>query len=77
MQIDDLPPLRDVIAAHGLDAKKTLGQNFLLDLNLTSKITRLAGDISNYDVLEVGPGPGGPPPYLCAEHLCVFVRLYV
>jgi len=59
MQIDDLPPLRDVIAAHGLDAKKSLGQNFLLDLNLTSKITRLAGDISNYDVLEVGPGPGG------------------
>ena len=59
MQIDDLPPLRDVIAAHGLDAKKSLGQNFLLDLNLTSKIARLAGDISGHDVLEVGPGPGG------------------
>ena len=59
MQIDDLPPLRDVIAAHGLDAKKSLGQNFLLDLNLTSKISRLAGDISDHDVLEVGPGPGG------------------
>jgi len=59
MQFDDLPPLRDVIAAHGLDAKKSLGQNFLLDLNLTSKISRLAGDISDHDVLEVGPGPGG------------------
>jgi 16S rRNA (adenine1518-N6/adenine1519-N6)-dimethyltransferase len=59
MQIDDLAPLRDVIATHGLDAKKSLGQNFLLDLNLTSKIARLAGDISGHDVLEVGPGPGG------------------
>ena len=59
MQVDDLPPLRDVIATHGLDAKKSLGQNFLLDLNLTSKIARLAGDISGHDVLEVGPGPGG------------------
>ena len=59
MQIDDLPPLRDVIASFGLDAKKSLGQNFLLDLNLTSKIARLAGDISGHDVLEVGPGPGG------------------
>jgi 16S rRNA (adenine1518-N6/adenine1519-N6)-dimethyltransferase len=59
MQIDDLPPLRDIIATHGLDAKKSLGQNFLLDLNLTSKIARLAGDISSHDVLEVGPGPGG------------------
>ena len=59
MQIDDLPPLRDVIASHGLDAKKSLGQNFLLDLNLTSKIARLSGDISGHDVLEVGPGPGG------------------
>jgi len=59
MQIDDLPPLRDVIATHGLDAKKSLGQNFLLDLNLTSKIARLAGNISGHDVLEVGPGPGG------------------
>jgi len=59
MQIDDLPPLRDIIANHGLDAKKSLGQNFLLDLNITSKIARLAGDISGHDVLEVGPGPGG------------------
>jgi len=58
-QIDDLPPLRYVIAAHGLRAKKALGQNFLLDLNLTSRIARLAGDLDGCDVLEVGPGPGG------------------
>jgi 16S rRNA (adenine1518-N6/adenine1519-N6)-dimethyltransferase len=57
--IDDLPPLRDVIARHELAAKKSLGQNFLLDLNLTAKIARLAGDVSGADVLEVGPGPGG------------------
>ena len=56
--IDDLPPLRQVIAAHGLSARKSLGQNFLLDLNLTAKIARLAGDLS-CDVLEIGPGPGG------------------
>ncbi|MEX0285486.1 MAG: 16S rRNA (adenine(1518)-N(6)/adenine(1519)-N(6))-dimethyltransferase RsmA [Paracoccaceae bacterium] len=57
--LDDLPPLREVIAAHGLSAKKALGQNFLLDLNLTAKIARQAGDLSGTDVLEVGPGPGG------------------
>ena len=57
--IDGLPPLREVIAAHDLVAKKQLGQNFLLDLNLTAKIARLAGDLSTCDVLEVGPGPGG------------------
>ena len=56
--IDDLPPLREVIARHGLSARKSLGQNFILDLNLTAKIARLAGDLSA-DVLEVGPGPGG------------------
>ena len=56
--IDDLPPLRDVIATHELAAKKSLGQNFLLDLNLTAKIARLAGDLSGADVLEIGPGPG-------------------
>lgn len=54
-----LPPLRDVIAAHGLSARKALGQNFLLDLNLTAKIARRAGDLSACDVLEIGPGPGG------------------
>ncbi len=57
--IDALPPLREVIAAHGLTARKALGQNFLLDLNLTHRIARLAGDLSACDVLEVGPGPGG------------------
>ncbi len=59
MQIDRLPPLRDVISTHSLNAKKSLGQNFLLDLNLTAKIARLAGDLEGYDILEVGPGPGG------------------
>lgn len=57
--LDGLPPLRAVIEAHGLNAKKSLGQNFLLDLNLTSKIARTAGDLSKTAVLEVGPGPGG------------------
>ena len=56
---DGLPPLRDVIAEHDLNAKKALGQNFLLDLNLTSRIARRAGDLSQCDVLEIGPGPGG------------------
>ncbi|MFW2587579.1 16S rRNA (adenine(1518)-N(6)/adenine(1519)-N(6))-dimethyltransferase RsmA [Sagittula sp. SSi028] len=58
-QIDDLPPLRDVIATHQLSARKALGQNFLLDLNLTARIARIPGDLSGMDVLEVGPGPGG------------------
>jgi 16S rRNA (adenine1518-N6/adenine1519-N6)-dimethyltransferase len=57
--IDDLPPLREVIAAHGLSARKALGQNFLLDLNLTAKIARQAGDLTDCDVFEIGPGPGG------------------
>jgi len=57
--LDGLPPLREVIADHGLSARKSLGQNFLLDLNLTAKIARQAGDLSACDVLEVGPGPGG------------------
>ena len=56
---DGLPPLREVIAAHGLSAKKALGQNFLMDLNLTGKIARRAGNLADHDVLEVGPGPGG------------------
>ncbi|MBV1896159.1 MAG: 16S rRNA (adenine(1518)-N(6)/adenine(1519)-N(6))-dimethyltransferase RsmA [Rhodobacteraceae bacterium] len=58
-RIDDLPPLRAVIAEHQLSARKSLGQNFLLDLNLTAKIARQAGDLSACDVLEIGPGPGG------------------
>ncbi len=57
--IDGLPPLRDVIARHGLDARKALGQNFLLDLNLTQKIARTAGPLEGVNVFEVGPGPGG------------------
>lgn len=65
--IDELPPLRDVIARHGLSARKALGQNFLLDLNLTAKIARSAGDLSGSDVLEVGPGPGGLTRGLLAE----------
>lgn len=65
--IDGLPPLRDVIATHGLVAKRQLGQNFLLDLNLTARIARAAGDLRGSDVLEVGPGPGGLTRGLLAE----------
>ena len=54
-----LPPLREVIAEHGLRARKSLGQNFLLDLNLTARIARSAGDLSGCGVVEIGPGPGG------------------
>ena len=57
--MEKLPPLKDVISKHKLSAKKSLGQNFLLDLNLTSKIARYAGNLEQYDVLEIGPGPGG------------------
>lgn len=57
--IDKLPPLRQVINDHDLQARKSLGQNFLLDLNLTAKIARQAGDLTACDVLEIGPGPGG------------------
>jgi 16S rRNA (adenine1518-N6/adenine1519-N6)-dimethyltransferase len=65
--IDSLPPLRQVIATHELHARKALGQNFLLDLNLTAKIARLAGDLRGCDVLEIGPGPGGLTRGLLAE----------
>ncbi len=57
--IDDLPPLRDVIREHSLSARKSLGQNFLLDLNLTARIARAAGPLENATVVEIGPGPGG------------------
>jgi len=57
--VDDLPPLREVIRQHGLRAKKSLGQNFLLDLNLTARIARAAGPLEGVDVIEIGPGPGG------------------
>lgn len=59
MSLDALPPLRDVIAAHGLGANKAFGQHFLLDLNLTGKIASLAGDMSKAHAVEIGPGPGG------------------
>ena len=57
--MEKLPPLKDVISRHQLSAKKSLGQNFLLDLNLTSKIARYAGNLDQFDILEIGPGPGG------------------
>jgi 16S rRNA (adenine1518-N6/adenine1519-N6)-dimethyltransferase len=64
---DGLPPLRDVIANHGLQAMKQLGQNFLLDLNLTGRIARAAGPLAGVTVIEVGPGPGGLTRALLAE----------
>jgi 16S rRNA (adenine1518-N6/adenine1519-N6)-dimethyltransferase len=57
--IDDLPPLREVIREHALSARKSLGQNFLLDLNLTARIARAAGPLEAATVVEIGPGPGG------------------
>ncbi len=66
-KIDNLPPLREVIQSHGIAAKKSLGQNFLLDLNLTAKIARMAGNLNQSDVLEIGPGPGGLTRGLLAE----------
>lgn len=65
--IDTLPPLRDVIETYELAAKKSLGQNFILDLNLTARIARSAGNLSQCDVLEIGPGPGGLTRGLLAE----------
>ena len=58
-KLDSLPPLREIIKEYQLSTKKSLGQNFLLDLNLTNKIARMAGDLTGYTVLEIGPGPGG------------------
>jgi len=58
-EFDNLPPLREIITQHDLAAQKQLGQNFLLDLNLTGRIARTAGNLSNTTVIEVGPGPGG------------------
>ena len=65
--IDDLPPLRDVIRKHDLAAKKSLGQNFLLDLNLTARIARAAGPYDDVTIVEIGPGPGGLTRALLAQ----------
>jgi 16S rRNA (adenine1518-N6/adenine1519-N6)-dimethyltransferase len=65
--IDDLPPLREAIRRHGLSAKKSLGQNFLLDLNLTARIARAGGPLDGVTVVEVGPGPGGLTRALLAQ----------
>lgn len=67
MSIDNLPPLRDVLETHDLMPKKSLGQNFLFDLNLTSKIARQAGSLQDQAVIEVGPGPGGLTRALLAQ----------
>jgi 16S rRNA (adenine1518-N6/adenine1519-N6)-dimethyltransferase len=65
--IDDLPPLREAIRRHGLSARKSLGQNFLLDLNLTARIARAGGALDGIAVVEIGPGPGGLTRALIAE----------
>lgn len=67
MSDDGLPPLREVIAAHGLAANKALGQNFLFDLNLTRRIARSAAPLEGFTIIEVGPGPGGLTRALLAE----------
>jgi len=65
--VDDLPPLREVIRRYDLRARKSLGQNFLLDLNLTGRIARAAGPLEGVDVVEIGPGPGGLTRALLAQ----------
>jgi 16S rRNA (adenine1518-N6/adenine1519-N6)-dimethyltransferase len=65
--LDDLPPLRDVIRRHDLKPRKSLGQNFLLDLNLTARIARAGGALAGVSVVEIGPGPGGLTRALLAE----------
>lgn len=71
MSIDTLPPLREVIERHDLMPKKSLGQNFLFDLNLTSKIARQSGPLEDQPVIEVGPGPGGLTRALLAQRAYV------
>jgi 16S rRNA (adenine1518-N6/adenine1519-N6)-dimethyltransferase len=66
-RLDGLPPLREVAAAHGLFAKKSLGQNFLFDLNLTRRIARAAAPLTNATIVEIGPGPGGLTRALLAD----------
>ena len=72
---DGLPPLSEVIARHGLSAKKSLGQNFLLDLNLTGRIARVGGPLADTDVLEIGPGPGGLTRALLMNGACRVVAV--
>ena len=72
---DSLPPLREVIARHGLSARKALGQNFLLDLNLTGKIARTSGPLEGVQVVEVGPGPGGLTRALLAEGAALVIAI--
>lgn len=67
MSEENLPPLRQVIARHGLSARKALGQNFLLDLNLTRRIARAAAPLAGHTVVEIGPGPGGLTRALLSE----------
>src|SRR5215467_3590665 len=64
---DELPPLRETIRRHGLSAKKSLGQNFLHDLNLTARIARAGGPLAGVTIVEIGPGPGGLTRALIAE----------
>jgi 16S rRNA (adenine1518-N6/adenine1519-N6)-dimethyltransferase len=73
----ELPPLREVIAEYGLAARKSLGQNFLLDINLTRRIARSAGNLDGVTVLEVGPGPGGLTRALLAEGAAKVVAVEV
>ncbi len=73
----ELPPLREVIAEYGLAARKSLGQNFLLDLNLTRRIARSAGSLDGVTVLEIGPGPGGLTRALLAEGAAKVVAVEV
>jgi 16S rRNA (adenine1518-N6/adenine1519-N6)-dimethyltransferase len=72
---DGLPPLREVIAAHGLDARHSLGQHFLLDGNLTARIVRAAGELDGRNVIEVGPGPGGLTRALLASGAALIVAI--
>ncbi|KNY23494.1 16S rRNA (adenine(1518)-N(6)/adenine(1519)-N(6))-dimethyltransferase RsmA [Methylobacterium sp. ARG-1] len=72
---DGLPPLREVVARHGLEPKKALGQNFLYDLNLTGRIARSAGPLEGVTVVEVGPGPGGLTRALLAEGAALVVAI--
>jgi 16S rRNA (adenine1518-N6/adenine1519-N6)-dimethyltransferase len=73
--IDGLPPLREVVQTYGLRAEKSLGQNFLFDLNLTSRIARASGPLAGVTVVEVGPGPGGLTRALLMEGACRVIAI--